>query len=50
MELIMAKEELIKTETGEVYYRDEAGALFLSESFVDKDGGVSSVEILIEEN
>ena len=46
----MASENNTLTKTGEVYYRNEAGALFLSESFVDKDGTVSSVETLIEEN
>lgn len=42
----MAK-ELVKT--GEVYYRDEIGRLYLVESFQDSDGVSSGVETLIED-
>jgi hypothetical protein len=34
--------------TGEVYFRDEAGALWHCESFVDKDGVVSTQQVEIE--
>ena len=35
--------------TGECYYRDENGALWLAESFVDKKGVVTTRDTLIEE-
>ena len=35
--------------TGECYYRDEEGRLWLAESFVDETGKVITQNILIEE-
>lgn len=34
--------------TGECFFRDEAGALWLAESFVDADGNVITQQIEIE--
>lgn len=36
------------TKTGEVYWRDEDGALWLAETFVDKKGVTSTTQTLIE--
>ena len=38
--------ELIKT--GECFYRDELGDLYLAESFIDPEGIVSTKNTLIE--
>jgi hypothetical protein len=38
-----------KAKTGECYYRDEAGVLWLAESFVDEKGMVTSEDREIEE-
>jgi len=46
MELIMAKEELIKT--GEVFTRDEQGNLCLVESFIDSNGVSSGKTTIVE--
>jgi len=35
--------------TGECYYRDETGALYLSESFQDEAGVVTTTTTLVEE-
>ena len=37
------------TKTGEVYFRDPDGALYLAESFVDEVGVVTTQHTLIEE-
>lgn len=34
--------------TGEVYFRDEAGALWFCESFVDEDGVATTQQVEIE--
>jgi len=36
--------------TGECYFRDDAGALWLAESFQDEAGVVTSIQTLIEGN
>ena len=36
------------TKTGQCYFRDEAGALWLAESFVDAKGCVTTQQIEIE--
>lgn len=35
--------------TGECYYRDEDGKLWLAESFVDKDGNVTTQSVEVTE-
>lgn len=37
------------TKTGECYFRDEEGVLWLAESFVDEDGYVTTQHIQIDE-
>lgn len=39
----------IRTKTGECYYRDDAGALWLAESFVDAKGVVTTTDTLVEQ-
>lgn len=34
--------------TGECYFRDEAGALWLAESFTDADGKVTTQQVEVE--
>lgn len=36
------------TKTGECYYRDEAGALWLAESFVSATGECTTTDTLVE--
>lgn len=36
------------TKTGECYFRDEAGALWLAESFVNAAGECSTTDTLVE--
>lgn len=38
----------MKTKTGECYWRDEAGAIWLAESYVDENGEVTTEQTLIE--
>jgi hypothetical protein len=37
-----------KVKTGECYFRDENGLLWLAISYVDQDGVVSTVQVQIE--
>ena len=37
-----------KVKTGECYYRDEAGALFLAISYADAEGNTSTEHIEVE--
>ncbi len=37
------------TKTGEVYFRDPDGALYLAKSFVDEGGVVTTQHTLVEE-
>ena len=38
-----------KTKTGECYYRDDEGQLWLAESFVDAKGVTTTQQHLVEE-
>lgn len=40
---------MAKEKTGEVFYRDENGQLWLAESFVDENGEVVTQDIIVEE-
>lgn len=40
--------EPVWTKTGECNYRDEAGALWMAESFIDEEGNTKTTDTLIE--